>query len=142
MGADFHILIFEGLTEKDLEIFFSNTMSSKYFSPKTIAESRKLGYDKVNIRVLKTPSVFIGEISWLKANLLLFHNERDFVPNTVSEVNDLIEERLPNIDDKLIDKIDKAFDLENITGYTLGNRKEVIDFLKQHIGKRCFTVNW
>lgn len=101
--------------------------------------------DKV---IYKTKAIWIGEVSWLKADLF---DDVDFIPNVVDKINALIT-GLTVIDDELIEKIKEAFKLPNNTikengvwdgkGYKIADSKKVIKFLKQHKGRKCFTVSW
>lgn len=131
-----HLHIFEGITEDDLKTFFSNTLGSKHFN--LYRSSR--GWDSVFSKIADTPNVWIGEVSWLKAAFC--DNDETFIPNTVGEVHDIIGEDLPVIDDELIQKILKAFDLENKTSYSLAKKEDIEKFLLEHKGKKAFTVSW
>ena len=102
--------------------------------------------DKV---IYKTKSIFIGEVSWLKASL--FEDGGDYIPDVVASISELID-GLTVIDDELIEKVKEAFQQPNNTiqengvwggnGYKLNDPKKVIKFLKQHKGRKCFTVSW
>lgn len=138
MGADFNIHVFEGITERDLEIFFSNVIGSKYC--KFLFRHQYEKPDEVWDKMIKTPNVWIGEVSWLKASL--FDNEEEYIPNTVGTISELIGEDLPVLTEELRDKILEAFDLSNITSYKLNNKKEVAKFLKEQMGKRLFCISW
>lgn len=137
MAADLHIHVFEGVTEQDLADFNSNTLGSKYFNPRSVAEkSNDTSYDKI----CETPQIWIGEVSWLKA--ALFEDSENFIPSTVMRISELIGEDLPVLDDELIAGILAAFDAPNDTSYSLANKNEVAAFLEQHKGKQVFTVSW
>jgi hypothetical protein len=139
MAADLHIHVFaEGeLTEADFRNFFSNTLGSKWFNPRTIALSREI---EDRDRVTDTESVWVGEVSWLKA--ALFEDDETFIPNPVAQVNEIIGENLPIVDDALIEKIHLAVGVPNNTSYDVTGEHEVIAFLEKHRGKRAFTVSW
>lgn len=141
MAADLHIHIYEGVEEKDMADFFSNTMGSKYFNPKPAGDIRKYtdpesSYNKVS----NTPNIWIGEVSWLKAGL--FEDVEAFVPNTVAAISEAIGDDRPEIDDAFIEKICAAFDLENTTGYSLTTADKIRPFLEEHRGKKVFTISW
>ena len=59
MAADLHIHIYQGLEELDLADFFSNTIGSKYFHPKTVGQSLE-GSDISYQKVCDTPNIWIG----------------------------------------------------------------------------------
>lgn len=134
MSADLSIHIFEGINESHLRRFSSNTMGSKYFNPSPKYDSEIFGI------IGDTPSIWIGEVSWLKAGL--FEDEDAYIPTPVGDVVEIIGEELPIIDEEFIVKIDAALKLENITGYKVTEPEPVIAFLRKHIGKQVFTVSW
>lgn len=135
MAADLHIHIATPeVTEQVLSAFFSHTMGSKYFNLDNDREE-----DTFDI-IANTPSVWIGEVSWLKA--ALFEDGEAFIPDTVSQVSEIVGEDLPVIDDEFIEKIVNAFSSENKTGYSLAKSNEVKEFLNQYKGQRVFTVSW
>jgi len=135
MSADLHIHIYEGITEEDMKTFFSNTLGSKYFDPSYGDRN-----DEVYEKIAKTPNIWIGGVSWLKA--ALFEDDEHFIPSTVERVQDVVGEDLPILDDKLIKEVIDAFDLENKTGYALAKKEDVEKFLIENKGKRVFTVSW
>jgi len=145
MSADLHIHVLEGATEDDLAVFFSNTMGSKWFRPVS-GSTESPSWN----RVIRTPNVWIGEVSWLKA--ALFDDAEAYIPDTVQSISDIIGEELPIIDDNLIGRIIGEFNLTNKTekpdsvwdgkGYALANPYGVRSFLEEHKGKRAFTISW
>ena len=145
MAADLHIHIFEGITKEDLKDFFSCTMGSKYFNPDCLAKSgnaRIIHKKKLKIasEVMNTPMIWVGEVSWLKSQLT--QDEDTYVPQTVAEIYKIIGEKLPEIDDELIDKIKEALGKPNTTGYKISSKKPIIMFLEKYRGKRVFMINW
>ncbi len=152
MAADLYLHIYEGIEEKDLAIFFSNSIGSKYFNldnRKNAENNRREGSGEGNWKesweesyekIAKTPNIWIGEVSWLKA--MLFEDRDIFIPSTVDMINDIIGEVLPIINEELITKILNAFDLENKTCYELAKKEDVEKFLVENKGKRLFTVSW
>lgn len=142
MAADLHLHIFEGITEEDLRMFNYNTLGSKYFAGifAQISDDKR---DRVLEKIMRTPDIWIGEVSWLKA---ILSGDRDtFVPSVVGGVSDIIGENLPIIDDELIQKILKTFDTESkntITSYSVAKKEDVEKFLIKHKGKKVFTVSW
>ena len=139
MAADQHIHIFEGITLKDLELFFCTTMGSKWFDPERSGEKQQTRvYDKI----AATPQVHVGEVSWLKAGL--FEDPETFVPDTVMRISELIPsgEEPTLITTDLISEVEKALQLPNKTSYHLSPGDEILVFLRQHLGKKAFTVSW
>jgi hypothetical protein len=152
MSADLSIHVLEGATEGDLARFFSNTMGSKYFNAFDEGTTRQSNDEYMSSLeiVADTPSVWVGEVSWLKA--ALFEDPDAFIPDTVNQINEIIGEDLPVIDDDLIKRISDAFNVPNNTtkpdgvwdgaGYRIAERETVVNFLEQHRGKPVFTVSW
>lgn len=134
MAADLHIHIYEGITENDLARFFSHVLGSKYFNMFT--RNRAEGDYKAG----ETPGVWIGEVSWLKA--ALFEDAENYIPSPVQIINDLIGEDLPVLDEDLLGKILAALEQPNSTQYCIAEPKQVELFLRQHMGKRLFTISW
>jgi hypothetical protein len=169
MAADLHIHIFEDIDEKDMEIFFCTTVGSKWSPTTKVMKSippdiskdkyyesetfRKL-FDEATVKtdkldkrwsetcskMSKTPNIWIGEVSWLKA--ALFDDNERYIPDPVSAVNNIIGEDLPVIDDELVSKIVTALGLENKTSYAVTEPIEVKQFLEKHKGKRVFAISW
>lgn len=137
MSADLHIHVFDGLTESDLRSFFSNTLGSKYFAPVSIGQGSCLDHYK---KISDVPNIWIGGVSWLKAGLS--EDSETFIPNAVAEINELIGENLPVLDNDLTEKILSAMDLPNDTGYSLAKKDAVQKFLGEHKGQQLFTVSW
>ena len=137
MAADLHIHVFEGITEKDLEIFFSNVLGSKYCHFPFMPPQQP---DDLFGKISETPDVWIGEVSWLKAGLS--DDAEAFIPTTVQAVTDLIGEDLPLLTEELRDKILGAFDLPNTTGYKLNTKEKVAKFLNEQKGKKLFCISW
>ena len=138
MSADLHIHVYEGLVEDDLRLFFSHTIGSKWCGAH---QSVSIEEDSKNMdKVGGTPNVWVGGVSWLKA--ALFANPDKYIPSPVMQVNDIIGEDLPVIDDELIERISEALMLENTTGYRVSSAGDVVLFLEEHRGKRVFTISW
>lgn len=136
MAADLHIHVMTPeMTEAHLADFFSNTMGSRWFAPKSVPRSEET-WEIVS----KSPNIHVGEVSWLKA-ALLGENDR-YVPDPIQAVSDIITDDLPVIDDELIERVRAALSLENKTGYGVSPPDRVVAFLQEHKGKRAFTVSW
>lgn len=89
--------------------------------------------------VFQTKNIWVGEVSWLKA--ALFEDAGTFVPRPILVINEATRD-MPVIDDDLIDTVKQAFELDNTTGYKLCSADEVVKFLTEHKGKRCFNISW
>jgi len=138
MSADLHIHVYEGLTKDDLRRFFSHTMGSKWFTLSNLwtPEEHQESFNKV----MDSPDVWVGSVSWLKAALL--EDGDKYIPSPVMEVSEIVGEELPMIDDELIGQIREALALENTTSYSVASPEAVVAFLEEHRGKRVFTVSW
>lgn len=91
-------------------------------------------------KIDSTPSIHIGEVSWLKA--ALFEDSDTFVPSSVMEISEIIGEDFPIIDDELISRIASALKLENTTSYYINTDSSIIEFLKSYKGYPVFTISW
>lgn len=143
MAADLHIHIFEGdVTENDIKAFFSNVIGSKHFNlVAAFSGAGQSAMHKALAKIHKTPDVWIGEVSWLKASL--FEDGKEiFIPPTVMQIHEIVGEDLPTVDDEMIERVKAAFEAPNETGYSLAEVGEVVSFLTEHKGKRAFTVSW
>ena len=151
MATDMNIHIFKNITEKDLAIFFKDTLGSKWFDnsylenppdPKEFWDTysdRMKQEEKVWDRVSKTPSVWVGEVSWLKASLF----EGDYIPDVVGEVYELIGDDLPVIDQEFISKVERIYKVaKGHKFYDTSSKDKVLKFLNENIGERCFTISW
>jgi len=139
MAADQHIHIFEGLTEDDLALFFSSTMGSKWFN---LDRQREKSTSKIYDKIAKTPQVHVGEVSWLKAGL--FEDSHTYIPPPIQRIAELIPEGEDPvlITPELIEEVSKALHLPNTTPYHIEPAEEILTFLRQHTGKKAFTVSW
>jgi len=148
MAADLHIHVLEGMDEDVVKRFCSNQIGSKWEKCCSY-EEREAHFSEDLGAIGGTPSVWIGEVSWLKAALF---DDDTYIPETVEEVTDIIGEDFPIIDDAMIEQITQAFELPNRSvkeggvydgkGYAIADVAEVVDFLRSHIGKKAFTVSW
>ena len=89
--------------------------------------------------IANTPSVWVGEVSWLKADLL--KDVDRFVPGPIQHMFDAVK-TFTIITDEVIEKVSIAFDVPNTTDYSINTKDEVVDFLKQHKNRDCFVVYW
>ena len=144
MSADMVIHIEQGLAEEDLQCFFKSTLGSKYFGG--LLGSSYVCAEKDILcshweRVSNTPSVGVGEVSWLKAALL----ESDvYIPGPIEQINTLLDDH-PVLTAELVQQISDAFKSPNDSIYQLdseGVRERVVEFVEQYLGQRAFTISW
>jgi hypothetical protein len=139
MSADLYIHACPAGTipEWVFKTFFRATLGSKYCNLKERFDRHA---DREAHKVMcGAPSIWVGEVSWLKASLT---GCDDFVPNTVAAVSEAIGEDLPTIDEALIQQINETFDLPNDTGYELASKEDIVSWLESHKGEQAFVVNW
>lgn len=140
MSADLYIHSAKGLNEEDFRCFFSGLMGSKWFAngdgPCPWQEEACIHWKMV----MNSPSVWIGEVSWLKQ---LFVGD-GYVPNQVAAVTTIIGEDLPVLDDLLHDRILEALQRPNESApqYRVTEVPPVDQWLTEHMGERIFTVSW
>lgn len=139
MGADMSIHIFKELTEDDLADFFDHTLGSKYFRGFHCKQDFNK-WNKALDKIAKTPSIWIGGVSWLKASV--FDDDETYVPDPVQKISELIGEDLPILDESLLNQIVDALQLENTTEYRINEPDKVKEFLNEHMGEKLFIVNW
>lgn len=143
MSADLSIHILDnGLNEQDYKDISSHTLGSKYclglFFIRKIPKERM---DEVYDHFSKSPQIWVGEVSWLKAAVT--GDSKTYVPDIVKEIHDIIGEDFPVINADLIEKIESAYDkCMNKTSYSVEKKEKVIDFLREHKGKKACTVSW
>lgn len=94
-------------------------------------------------KALQQPNIWVGEASFLKANLL---GDMDrFIPRPIQKICKLIPDscsgKSVTIDDKLIRAIEEI-DWTNNTHYKICDKKELIEFLKKHKGEECYYICW
>lgn len=127
------------VTGEDLACFFSSTLGSERFvtRPSCPDDPFCTHWD----RVKASPSVWIGQVSWLKAGL---YDDDSFIPEPVEAVHDLIGENLPVLDDELRDKILSAMRIpgKRAPHYRVTRADRVREWLDAHMGQRLFTVSW
>lgn len=138
MSADLHIHVADGIRTDEIFDFLGHSFGSKHFTMARVMKANRP--NDLFQRIGDTPNIWIGEVSWLKA--AIFDAAEDYVPMTISAINDIIGEDLPVLDDELIRRIMGAFDVPNQTGYRLCDPFEVKAFLHEHKGKSVFTVSW
>ena len=147
MAADLHIhILTEEFTEEHYAAFQANTFGSRFFN---------LNFDKnqfekehnCNLHMLctDTPNVWVGEVSWLKA--ALFEKDEIFVPSPIQQVSSIIGESFPIIDDAFIEKIRKALQVANQTGYRITSarqgtcvKKSAVVIPNKNTGKIFFLI--
>jgi len=126
MSADLCIHVLDGMSKEDAEKFLSD---SNLFDDE---------WDRLYLAVSDMPSVWVGEVSWLKA---LLDDSEAYVPNPVQEVAQIVN-GFQVVDDQLIERVAAAMDTQNTTQYPVASSDDVVSFLKEHMGKTVFTVSW
>lgn len=142
MAADLHIHIMtDDVDEDDLRKFFSRTIGHKW--GKSLPSEESISWEE-NLELMtklnSTPNVWVGEVSWLKA--ALFEDDDTYIPDPIGKLSELIDDGVTTIDEKFITMVEKAFGHPNQTDYSIANVTEVVEFLREHIGKRIFAVSW
>jgi hypothetical protein len=122
-------------------VFFSSTLGSKYFGGVRAHQDHD-AWEKSYHVVANTPSVWIGEVSWLKAAITGEHE--NYVPDVVSRVYDVIGEDLPVLDQELFEKLKACWNEPFVAAgaYDFTELEKVEPWLKDHMGKQLFTVSW
>ncbi len=135
--------IYEGLTEDDIREFESSSLGSPYFS----IERKPFDSEKVasnHEKIAGTPIFDVGEVSWLKANLL--ENADRYIPGPIDKLNDIFPTELVKdftvITDEVIEKVKEAIGVTNETSYKLEYLFPLIGFLTEHKGKQVFSASW
>lgn|SRR5574339_877589 len=156
MAADLHIhIITKEFTEEHYKAMKAHTLGSKY-GPQIDMDSGEYPYDLFNTRredferkhncdlfslANKTPNIWVGEVSWLKAGLS--DDPDEFIPEIVDSINNIIGEDFRVIDDELINEVSQAFDTcKNTTGYNTTEKDGIINFLNKYKGEKTFTISW
>ena len=120
-------------SEETIKLFNSSTLGSKWFG---YGRSHEDDY----LSVAHTPDIWVGEVSWLKASL--FEDSDTYIPDSVMEVSKIIGEDFRKIDDKMIEEIERALSLDNTTNYRIASKESITEFLREHYGKKTFTISW
>ncbi len=143
MAADLYIHIrTPEITDHVLSLFFGNTLGTRWFNPRTIAQMDEAAGNIDPYAIIShTPKIWVGEVSWLKA--VLFGDSETYVPSMVEAVYEAIDDSCETlITDELIEKVRAATRVANKTSYSLGEADKILDFLTTYKGQRCFTVSW
>ncbi|KKL45955.1 hypothetical protein LCGC14_2350440 [marine sediment metagenome] len=91
-------------------------------------------------KVDNTPSIWIGEVSWLKAGL--FDNAEEYIPKTIGAVAKLFENPIVDVTQEFVKLVQAAFTLEPHHYYGRNEAVKVTRFLSKYIGKKAFTISW
>jgi hypothetical protein len=122
MAASYVIRILEGVTEDEVRAYDESV------SPN----------DDIFYKIVKTPGIEVGEVSWLKA--ALFDQPDVYIPGPIARLKDIIGDGFPVIDDAFIEAVERAFEAPNTTQYRLNDPTFVLAFLREHKGKKCFAA--
>ncbi|MDF5756594.1 hypothetical protein [Spongiactinospora sp. TRM90649] len=139
MSADLYIHAMSGVTEEDLECFFSSSFGSRWENrSQACTRPPRCAHRQA---VSDSPSVWIGEVSWLKAALL---EDSGYVPEPVEAVTKMIGEHLPVLDEDLRAGLLRAIAVHNqrAANYRVVRDESVVGWFDKHMGARLFTVSW
>lgn len=145
MAADLHLHVrTPECTDAVMRSFFASTIGSSW-GPASLADvpsTSGLGdWTDACHAVSRTPQVWIGEVSWLKA--ALFDDGETFVPDPIGEIAELVgDDCTAELTDEMIDRIVDALTRPNSTGYSIASIDEVRPWLEEHRGKPIFCVSW
>lgn len=140
MSADLSIHALVYVTEDELAEFKSNTLGSDYFS-----WTKRVPYERSNElyeKFANTPSVCVGEVSWLKAGLT--GDSDTYIPPLCEAVSSCFEHDLMLCDDAFIARMAAAIKQAkpNSTGYETSEGEPILKFLEEHKGEKVFTISW
>jgi hypothetical protein len=147
MSADLELHVFEPENERAKEaykVLNASTLNSKYFRGFRDLSSNppnfRTKWDAASDLLSHLPSIWIGEVSWLKAALC--EDSKTFIPDPVQKIIDIVGEDFVIIDDSLIAKIKEAMQTKNTTQYKITKTEAVVEFLQNNKGKCVITVSW
>lgn len=140
MATDLHIHVLENVTEDDYKLFCCNILGSKHYDASRFEEYNTRSTELI-IRFSCTPNVWVGEVSWLEAALFSEEPE-EYIPGPVGEVEEVMGEDCPVLNEALEARILAAFDLPNTSRYRVAAKDDVAKFLAEHRGKRICTISW
>jgi hypothetical protein len=115
----------------------------------TIQARREIKVKYNENKYLNAKSVWVGSVSWLKAGLT---GDKDtYVPKMVEKIAGIIGQGII-LDDKVLNKFEKAFSLPNNTvkkdgvwdgkGYKLADKETVMAFLRKNKNKYAYQISW
>lgn len=147
MAADLHLHVrTPECTDAVMRSFFGNTIGSSW-GPTSLTDvlsapaSEHDRWMDACDTISKTPQVWIGEVSWLKA--ALFDDGETFVPDPISEIAELVgDDCTAELTDEMIDRIIDALTRPNSTSYSIASIDDVRPWLEEHRGKPIFCVSW
>ena len=129
MPADLHIHTLGWVSEEELRIFRNEV-------PHTMEEWLD-AYDSI---YCGCPSVWVGQVSWLKA--IVTGDDQGFIPGPVQAVWGIFGKNFVEITDEVISLVSAAMDNPNSTSYALNEKSKVVSFLRRNIGERAFIISW
>lgn len=129
MSADLHIHTLGRVSEGELRIFRNEVPNTR--------EEWLDAYDSV---YCGCPSVWVGQVSWIKA--IVTGDAQSFIPGPVQAIRGIFGRNLVEITDEVISLVSAAMDDQNDTSYALNEKSKVIEFLKRNIGERAFIISW
>jgi hypothetical protein len=143
IGPAYHEFLYEGKWYHEEDFY-------EKFEDARPEDVRDVPLKDLNEKIVdRTENIWVGEVSWLKA--ALFGDSETYIPDTVAEIHEACC-GMKTIDDDMIDKVKKAFELKNNTikengvwngsGYRLAKVQEVVNFLEKNKGHKSFTISW
>ena len=141
MSADLYIhAIDNGVTVDDVKLFSCNALGSKYFTGFGAPQPSRHDSEELLERIARTPQIWVGEVSWLKAALC--DDAGTYIPDVVDHVQTVVGEDFPQVTEELIAALRTGFVLPNTTNYSTGDWEKIEAFLREHMGKQLFIVSW
>lgn len=131
MAADMHLHILDAPNlEVDEEIV-------RKFIRKELPDEEE--WENAYFAINHTPNVWVGEVSWVKAQLF---NDDGYIPPAVGKIQELVGETFPVIDDQFLANVESAMLSANHSAYGTTSALTVLNFLRRFMGHRCFVVSW
>ena len=153
MAADLYIHVYEpgSISQYAFNVHYSHISGSPTCGKPEFEELPYETEQAITNPITKSPNVWIGENSTLKA---MIFDDDNFIPDIVMAITDLIDKwttlEHPIISDTFLKHIEAIFDQydkphqpsEGFIPYQHTKREPVIEFLRTHMGEKCYTINW
>ena len=140
MSADLYIHVYgEGeLTEDDFRVFFSSTIGSKWFdfNASFSREEETAAFNKFS----DIKGFHVGEVSWLKYAIT---QDEDYVPDLCGIIAAMFDDVPLVITEDFVERTERAIGVAQPHHYYYTSQKdELLEFLRDNIGKKAYTVSW
>ena len=153
MATDIHIHIDEGFSQDHYECIFGSQSGSIYLRDQYTCPERASNKDytcRHREQVSNRPHILVDTTPWpMPAQLPASAEQQAAIPDPMGEMEDIF----PNLDvlpiainDDIIAKVNNALKvdqywLEKYPGFTAHQRrKDIADFLRQHLGKGAYLL--